>query len=185
MTAKVSSRARAWHQAQLGRNSQSFRIVLPCSEVRWIETLTETLPDENGQPARILLASCDISRILSAEVDRKVTAERLDRIQSAAKIGAWEWDIRSGEASWLQSAWELLEPGGTGPVTLERWLAAVHPDDREHAQSNSLAGAEPGRVEHEYRIIRHEGTIRRLQSMGSVIRDESGKPLLACPSGVS
>lgn len=178
LQARVSPADRAGFDALLRAARSSFdplvlryRVVLPGGHVRWIEGRAKTQPDAEGRPARLLMVSRDFSR-------RMALLNRLERVQTAASIGAWEWDMRSNRATWSDAAWSLLEPGGSGDVTVERWLAAIHPDDREVALSQTQAAATSGNFQFEYRVVRPGNVIRWMQSMGSLEHDEAGQPTI-------
>jgi signal transduction histidine kinase len=64
------------------------------------------------------------------------------------------------------------------PVTYERYLSMVHPEDRDDVQDivgRSGQTGEPFTFEH--RAVTPDGSVRILHSRGRVVRDEHGRPL--------
>ena len=62
--------------------------------------------------------------------------ERLRLAQRYAGAGSWDWDIKADRVAWSQ---EYLDLYGRDPKTVApshaAWLEAIHPDDREAAES--------------------------------------------------
>jgi PAS domain S-box-containing protein len=112
------------------------------------------------------------------EVDAQMREQRVHLLeaQRLANLGSWTWDVRTNKVTWSQQLFEIY---GIRPQdfrgTFEDYLARVHDDDRDrirsaiHAAFRSMSGF---RVDE--RIVRPDGEIRHLQSIGEVIRDESG-----------
>ncbi|HEY9700206.1 MAG TPA: PAS domain S-box protein [Trichocoleus sp.] len=119
-------------------------------------------------------------------IDRQHTEEALrlsEEVQrlalAAAQMGAWDWNIQTGEEYWSAEEERIfgLTPGSfTGGY--EQFLMFVHPRDREKviaAQHRSLTDGED--YAPEYRIIRSNGNVRWVTSRGKVFRDAEGNPL--------
>lgn len=121
-----------------------------------------------GAIQSVLAVANDVTDRRQMEVALRTSEERLDRAQKAANIGTWDWDLVSGEASWTDEAWALYTGGAphAAPITLEMWLACVHPDDRARAAEIVSAALGTGRYSDEFRVRYDDGTIRWLESMG-------------------
>ncbi|MEV4970324.1 SpoIIE family protein phosphatase [Streptomyces scopuliridis] len=103
---------------------------------------------------------------------------RLQQALKAVRVGAWDWNIRTGELFWDEPAMTVL---GIDPATfdhrIETWLGMVHPDDLpwvmadtdEAIRTRSVYGVE-------YRVYRPDGTSGWAQARGRVILGEDGKP---------
>lgn len=97
---------------------------------------------------------------------------------AAARLGIWDWDIRTNQVTWSENVTEIFglgqEPFGG---TYEAYLNLVHPEDRaklvESINNCVNAGAEYA-IEH--RIVWPNGTIHWLACRGDVLRDGHGKP---------
>ncbi|HEY9619727.1 MAG TPA: PAS domain-containing protein [Crinalium sp.] len=107
-------------------------------------------------------------------------SEGLQRMAlAAARMGAWDWNIATGEEIWSEEMERIfgLEPGAfTGRY--QDFFQYVHPDDRvvvTHAQRQTLD--EGVDYKPEYRIVLPSGEQRWVTSRGRVIRDELGQPL--------
>ncbi len=120
----------------------------------------------------------DITERKAAEAALQISESRLRMAQQAARIGSWEWDIRTGKAGWSEIAWQLLglEPGD-GEPSVEMFTEFVHPEDRDRAFRKFMeVVAEGEEYSDEFRIVRRDGRVVWLSSKGRVIRSASGQP---------
>ncbi|MCA3256092.1 MAG: DNA recombination protein RmuC [Alphaproteobacteria bacterium] len=99
--------------------------------------------------------------------------QRLDLAMTAARFGAWEWDLVAKRGWWSPRACEIMGvPPGTEPTPELRW-GLVHPDDREAVQASAAeAAAAQGGYEQRYRIVRPDGAVRWVLSRGRANLEE-------------
>ena len=105
--------------------------------------------------------------------------ESLAEAQALAHVGSWEWDIATDRVTWSRELYRIfdLDPRA-GKLTYAKYLARIHPADRELARSQiarALETRQPFEVQH--RIVLDDGTERVVQGRGRVIVDSSGAPL--------
>lgn len=112
----------------------------------------------------------------------RTSEERLRLVQSAARIGCFDWDLRSN-VIWRSPEYLMLhglpaDSGSEGHYH-DGWLDRVHPEDRDGvAQWAEHILSRPGEFSREYRIRRADtGEIRWLHTRGRIEADESGKPI--------
>ena len=97
--------------------------------------------------------------------------------QQITHTGSWEWTLATNIVTWSDELYRIYGvPIGT-PITFETFIAQVHPDDRERiVQQIRCTLVRGGRFAHTERILRPDGTIRELDSMGEVTVDANGDP---------
>jgi PAS domain S-box-containing protein len=96
--------------------------------------------------------------------------------QRLANLGSWRWDVLGNTISWSEQLMDIygLRPGQF-KGTLQEFIGFIHPDDRAQVRASIAAALKSGsHFSHEERIIRPDGSIRHLHSVGEVIRNESG-----------
>lgn len=99
----------------------------------------------------------------------------------AAGVGAWDWDLQTGELRWDH---RLLELFGTTAEefrgTIEAFSEYVHPDDRDRV-SRALNHAIDtiGTYEAEYRVPLKDGSVRWISARGRALADETGTAVRA------
>ncbi|HEY9854742.1 MAG TPA: ATP-binding protein [Stenomitos sp.] len=107
------------------------------------------------------------------------TARHLSDAQRIAHIGSWEHELAPNRSTWSDETYRLLgyRPHSIQP-TLEAYLAAIHPDDRERvrqAVAQAMDAYEPYRLDH--RVLRPDGSVRVLHLEGEIRYDEFGWPV--------
>src|SRR5438876_5589247 len=100
---------------------------------------------------------------------------------NAANLGLWFWNIRDDKL-WVTEKWRrLFGFAESEPVSFDRVLQVVHPEDRERTKQlvQQMFEGGGGEYENEYRITRPDGSTRWMAGHGSVELDERGKPAFA------
>lgn len=101
---------------------------------------------------------------------------RLNLALEAASIGMYSLDVRTGIVHWNE---HLARVFGFDPsvesINVEEAQKLYHPDDYQRVVDSIGKMAESGGIFHErYRIIRKDGTVRWLESVGRAVKDEEG-----------
>jgi PAS domain S-box-containing protein len=120
----------------------------------------------------------DVTERKRAEEDLRRIKDRLAIAQRVARMGSWEWDIRSGAVWWSAEMYRIFgQDPATFRPTLDEFMALVHPDDRpvvrEHVD-RTLTGGAP--YQYECRIVRADGAVRWKRAEGVLELDPSGAP---------
>jgi diguanylate cyclase (GGDEF)-like protein/PAS domain S-box-containing protein len=126
-----------------------------------------------------------ITAIIKDITHRKRAAEELHKNQTIlakaqrlTHLGSWDWDISKNEISLSEEIYRIfgLAPGRFGG-SYEEFVALIHPEDRETVkESISRVLSKNLPFELNYRVMRLDGTVRMVQSLGEVYCDEEGRP---------
>ena len=104
--------------------------------------------------------------------------------EELAGLGSWEHDLITGEVTWSDGMFRLVgQAPRDGAPTLERFLQHVHPADQDEVRV-TLEGV----IEHPEdppdaatdlacRVVRSDGTVRDIRSLGRLEYDEDGLPV--------
>ncbi len=102
--------------------------------------------------------------------------ERLRAALAFAGVGAWEWDLRTGEAWWSDHLYAILgRSPATTPTTLASFLDCVLEEDREPlrvALREVLRTGEPRAFV--CRVLRPDGSLRVCRGQLGGVQDEAG-----------
>ncbi len=96
--------------------------------------------------------------------------------QRITKIGSWEWDVDTGVVTWSDELYRIygFEPRSR-QISLDFFLSRLHPQDVGMVRRKvSEAIDHGGRFQWLERIVRADGTIRELETVGDAVRG-SGK----------
>lgn len=117
-------------------------------------------------------------RLPPSQGERVARVERqLALAQAITHIGSWDWEIATNELTWSDELYRIygLEPG-EGEVSFGAFLARLHPDDRPRVEHDvGAALRRGGRFAYEERIVRPDGTVRTLDTVGEVRTDKDGR----------
>ncbi|MBL8209377.1 MAG: PAS domain S-box protein [Bryobacterales bacterium] len=101
--------------------------------------------------------------------------ERLRIALDAARLGAWELDLGTGDMECSPTCMETLGAGGEGYLSLSRLLARVHPEDRDIVSRRTSQACDDGEAcDVEFRIQWHDGTWRWVLLSGRLV--SAGQP---------
>ena len=115
--------------------------------------------------------------------DQKRAADLIERnrrqlmeAQRIGQSGSWEWNFATNN---LIVSEQLFKIAGLNPrtseVTIEDFLAIVHPDDRQFVRDRLKTQGEVEMYKDvPYRIVRPDGDVRYILNRGERVRDKSG-----------
>lgn len=88
--------------------------------------------DDNNQPQFMSASVLDITELKKAETALKENEEQLNHAQEIAKMGSWEFFVKTGRIVWSQNYYKLIgiDPK-LPPLSLDEIKELVHPEDRE------------------------------------------------------
>lgn len=147
-----------------------------CLQLRSHHQATASFQRLNQQIAAL---KAEVLKSQQAKLVLLETEERLLKAQRAGRTGAFEWNVRTGVNIWtpsLETVYGLK--AGSFEGTYEAWLAQIHPEDRADTTSavdQSLKSGLP--MEHEFRILWPDGSVRWLAARWQATLDLAGAPL--------
>jgi hypothetical protein len=171
------SRALATGEAQPG---VTIGIRHPDGSVKWALFRAAPVKDPaTGAVTGAIVTFLDVSERMRVEDELRSSGELFTMAQELAKVGAWEWDMLTGEVRWTDQNLAIHgirreEFDGT----LEASTRYVHPEDRDAVNRGIGAASTLGfAAPTGYRIVRPDGTVVDVLAWGAVVRrDAAGNP---------
>jgi len=169
-----------------------FRIVTPNGEVRTVHAITSKLwsalpgdPDNqaSGKARRLFGTVQDVTELKRAEkahhaVSRDLRESKawLEEAQRVAHLGYWVWDLETNQVIWSEETYRIfgLTPQ-VGSMDIARVGEMLHPDDREAVFRTAEEAIRSGtRADCEHRLIRPDGQMRVVHSLGDLKKTSEG-----------
>jgi signal transduction histidine kinase len=124
----------------------------------------------------LLLLAATLAEREAAGDELRQASERLAEAQALTHIGSWSWEIGRREVAWSDELYRILGLAPrSGPGSYERFLAAVHPDDRPFVGESIAASVENREgFQLEHRIVLPDGRERFVQGRGRVVLGKDG-----------
>ncbi len=157
---------------------RELRLCRPDGRILWVRVRAEADMHE-GKIFRLCGAVQDIDDIVRQRQALENAHDRITIATESGEIGVWEWEVDSGHIDWTPQMYKLygVEVEGV-ELTLDNWMAFIHPDDAHTLQGILAKAIEgPGDLDCEFRIVNPDGTVRHLRSCAHIKRDINGRAL--------
>jgi len=161
------------------------RLIRPSGEIRIVYSRGDLTRDASGRPYEMFGTCQDITERKCAEEERQVlyrdlqeSKASLEEAQRLAHVGSWVWDLEKNQVTYSDEYFRIfgLVPR-KDPIDIATVREMIHPEDREYVfRTAEEAIRSGGRAECEHRILRPNGEIRIVHSLGDLKKDASGRP---------
>jgi len=116
-------------------------------------------------------------RLLQEERELKRSEAFLAEAQRLSSTGSFWWRVATDDIIWSEEAYRIFEFDRGTPITLERILTRVHPEDvkvfHETADRARRTGSD---FECQYRLLMSDRSVKHLQVIAHGNPDQSGRP---------
>ena len=135
--------------------------------------------DRRRDPQSLIRLTQEITARKLAEESLRRSEKELAEAQQLATLGSWSWEINTGMVTWSDELYRIF---GLHPqqfrASFEAIIERVHPEDRESVlEELGRCIRSQERYNQPSRIVRPDGTIRRLEVVGSVVLDTQRVPV--------
>jgi two-component system sensor kinase FixL len=132
----------------------------------------------HGQVVGAVVTFLDMTQRRQAETALQQSELRFDQLLSSLDEVVWSALPDSSKLLYINPAAERVYGRPTAEFygNSSLWLEVIHPDDRDDVEKSVAGLIEQGAWQHEYRIIRPDGSIRWISDRAHVVYDNSGIP---------
>lgn len=144
----------------------------------WSALLISPVHDEDGKMTGFLGIQRDATKRKLAEIALRESRSRLDSILNSMEDVVWSSSPDGQTLNFVSNSVEAMYglPAADFMANPMKWLAMIHPDDREATERAFHNVATTGEIDVECRIVRADGAVRWVHDRGRLVTDESGKP---------
>jgi PAS domain S-box-containing protein len=129
----------------------------------------------DGAIYEVVVCGTDITM---QELAKQMSEAEMPPALKASGVGLWDWDCLTNQLMWTEQEKALFGWSPDIHVTHERFLGAVHPDDRERVDWISACTlAEQREHQTDYRVIWPDGSMHWLSDRACSSSDAHGKPV--------
>lgn len=147
--------------------------------VQWFKWDTRPWFSSDGKIGGILIAAEDVTERVHGRDALRASEERLRLAIDAAKMGSWDWDLRTNDILWTPYQEVMLGfQQSTGRRSYSDFRKRLHPDDMERVEAVVRKAIE-NRTDYscDFRVVWPDGSIHWISSLGRLILDAEGTPI--------
>jgi PAS domain S-box-containing protein len=150
------------------------RLLMPDGRVKHLQVKGCPSRDEGGA-IELVGAVTDITERKLAELNLRRSEASLLQAQRISRTGSWAFDVTSGKVAISPEAHRIFGRQPEEEMDPEFWFNTVHPDDRQTArESFQRCAREKADYCADYRIVRSDGKVRHIHSVGQPVVNEAG-----------
>jgi PAS domain S-box-containing protein len=145
----------------------------------YVESIGEVYAEQRLVPVEFYDGERGVA-VISRDITKRREREQeiqthLVQAQEIGHVGSWYLNLGANERQWSDECYRIfgLEPGT--PMTYERFLDMVHPEDREQVDEVWDSALKDGSYDIEHRIV-VDGETRWVQETAEIEFDANGEP---------
>ncbi|MGQ3413111.1 PAS domain-containing protein [Natrinema sp. LN54] len=179
----LQSEAREWTERAAAGEYVEFETELtrPNGDRYTINGVFRPVTNDDGEVVSIIVSDRDVTERKRRERHLRDAKEQLEAATEAGAVGTWEWHIPENR---MIVGTSFADTFGIDPdaaregVPLEKFIDAIHEDDRDRVAAAINEAVETGDTyEEEYRVWNADDDLRWVVARGHVERDEDGNPV--------
>jgi two-component system cell cycle sensor histidine kinase/response regulator CckA len=164
---------------EISSSSLEKRYVQSDGSVVWARLFVSLVRGHDNLPQSFILVIEDFAERIQAERALKENEQRLQLALSAAGLGFWERNLRTGVTV---ISGEFARLHGLTPdhpsLTHEEYLELVHPDDRNRMNEQYRQSLEETHFwDTEFRVVWPDRSVHWILAKGQVLPDNLGRPV--------
>lgn len=154
----------------------TFRLITKNNNIRWIEHVCISVYGDSGDYLGKRASYRDVTQKHLAQENLEKQEKILEASQRTAHVGSYQLDFEKNTVEWTKETFNIFGLGETDhPPSVEEYKLLIHPEDiqevYEHLNESITTGQTFDLV---YRIIRPNGTMRFVHSLGTPEMNSDG-----------
>ena len=153
----------------------------PNNELTWITiNAVPIFSNETNELNGVVCTFKDITESKLQQDKIKHNEQLLEKSQSIAKIGSWEFNLKTFELEWSLEHYKIFDLENTPKELLyAAYRSKIHPEDIEHLDFVVQRAIDQGiGFEYHHRVIINDTTIKYVVGVGEVEKNEKGESVI-------
>jgi PAS domain S-box-containing protein len=140
---------------------------------------TFAIKDDKGNIIRMVGALQDVTNLKKEEKEKKQLTERLQLATQSAKLGIWDWDLKSDVLTWDEGMYKLYNIADDEfNSVFEGFISRVHQEDRQELQHEMELGiANIKEYKPEFRVVWNDSSVHYINASSIIERDNDGNAI--------
>lgn len=140
----------------------------------WVRENAKAMHHSDGKPI-VLIACEDITERKQAENALRQSEAFLAQAQELSRTGSFGWNPGTGEIVWSKETFRIFDYDPAIRPSIPLLLERTHPDDRAAVRKTlDRATAEGRDFDHEYRLLRPDGTVKHVHALARAATNGHG-----------
>jgi PAS domain S-box-containing protein len=148
-------------------------------EERFLDVIVEPMTDEDGRVTGLFVEGFDVTEQVRAQAAAAESERRLSAAITIARLGAFEWDLQTLDATLDERAREIYGFGPDEKLTVDDVTNRIDRKDRIRLHQETIDYTTAGRTrrEFEYCIHRPDGSSRDIVAVSDAVYAPDGEIL--------
>ncbi|HUZ59910.1 MAG TPA: PAS domain S-box protein [Hanamia sp.] len=137
----------------------------------------DPLFENDGSISGIIVSANDVTEKIKANDEVSSTEEMLRLAVEASEMAIWEIDLKADKINYNKKLLDIFGRNESEELTLDEIRSQIYPSDRHGIVKEAFAVAlKTGNYKFETRLVKPDGSIVRVRTIGKVFHDEKGEP---------
>ncbi|WP_426407233.1 PAS domain-containing sensor histidine kinase [Bradyrhizobium ganzhouense] len=143
--------------------------------ILWVRENAKAMLRPDGTPM-VLVACENITQRKEAEDALRQSEAYLAHAQELSHTGSFGLSLATGDAVWSRETFRIFQCDPATKPTLNFVFQRIHPEDRDRVRRTlDRASVEAENLDHEYRLLMPDGSVKYLHSVARAVRHASGR----------
>jgi PAS domain S-box-containing protein len=154
----------------------TFRLITKNNNIRWIEHVCISVYGDSGDYLGKRASYRDVTQKQMVQENLEKQERILEASQRMAHVGSYLLDFEKNTVEWTKETFNIFGLGETDqPPSLEEYKLLIHPEDIQEVYDSLNKSITTGQIfDLVYRIIRPDGTLRFVHSLGTPEMNSDG-----------
>lgn len=137
----------------------------------------DPLLENDGSITGIMVTANDVTEKVESKVQASRAEEMLRLAVEASEMAIWEIDLKTDKVNYTKKLLDIFGIDPSAELTLEEIRNQIYPSDRHGIVKEAFEVAmKTGNYKFETRLVKPDGSIVRVRTIGKIFNDEQGNP---------